>query len=1088
MLNRCRTHNIVMSKKKFAVGERVFFAGCVITGDGIYPDPAKTQAIRDFPVPKNKTDLRSFLGLAQQLGHYHPDLAHLSAALRPLLKKESAWNWLEAHTTALKAVKGALIGEHVLKPFDPKLNTVLLTDASRLYGIGWALMQVEPGGHRLIQCGSRGLTDAQTRYCVTSLECMAIHDAILKNDFYLKGLPHFECITDHRPLVEIFKQDLERVAIPRCQRYRERLSVYSFTVKWLEGKSHLIADALSRYPAFSAEQDMSEQDEDRIVCRRLTLNPAMELITDAAKKDEHYKQCIEALKDPTHDGKFSKGHPCHELSKFWHELGLTEVNDVTIVTKSDSQIFVPREVRQKVLQTLHRNHAGMVKCKNLARQIYFWPGMGADIEDLIMKCDTCLRFQPSQQRPQTVAVDHDTLPGTHMGVDLAEFNGKDWIIAVDRYSGFPFAAQLRKTNTEAVTDFLERVCLEWGRPLVIRSDQGPQFRQPFDDWCFTMGIIHETSSPYNPESNGLAEAAVKNVKKIIKECHAEGVPGDFQNRLQRFRNEPRADGFSPCQRFIGRRQRTDIATLSDFLKPMSISEIKRADESRIANEEAIKSKVDARARTFDEITKGQHVAVQCQKTNEWTERGIIKGARDSGSSFIIELSNGKEVTRNRKYIRPLRTHDTPPAPEEREQEQPRGPRHLPVRDLSPARPPDHVDLPERHLAQAEPDPAPPRRSARILERDRRRGADDADAGGARGHVRAVWGWATAQPAQHAPLQSRPWETRTPRAPADSTCWRSPSRAAAASSWSSSASSRSCGDASGAREGWTPSTLGLGFPGDQETRWWSSSPPLPASGGLAGTAWPASTASSRDCRNFESERWNTFARSISDWFESLQPRPPSPWRPLPDGLRPPHRQEEGPAPLQEEERTRLHQGRTRSWSPGPSSRASEAGGQRRLYADVVKGGRRRPQAPPNSPSRAPEGQEIPHGQPDLREVRVAEEPRASGQGRALPHRRRHGDGGPAGERGGGRPEDPPGGRPARAELPGHVAGAAHPQAQRHGVGGPPGPGWHHPDGGARRGEAAGQGRLQEEEKEAEECSRLEVYRGRHSCSRVNLVNR
>ena len=163
ILNRARQWNITLSKSKFGVGDSVFFAGCIISKTGIYPDPEKTKSIREFPTPKNTTDLRSFLGLAQQLGHYVPDLAHLTAPLRPLLKKETAWNWIDIHDKALLDVKKALTGRHVLKPFDPKLTTLLLTDASRLKGIGWALIQTEENGHRLVQCGSRGLTSCQGR-------------------------------------------------------------------------------------------------------------------------------------------------------------------------------------------------------------------------------------------------------------------------------------------------------------------------------------------------------------------------------------------------------------------------------------------------------------------------------------------------------------------------------------------------------------------------------------------------------------------------------------------------------------------------------------------------------------------------------------------------------------------------------------------------------------------------------------------------------------------------------------------------------------------------------------------------------------
>ena len=46
----------------------------------------------------------------------------------------------------------------------------------------------------------------------------------------------------------LFQKPLGDIDNRRLQRLREKLVGYNFEVKWVEGKSHLIADALSRYP------------------------------------------------------------------------------------------------------------------------------------------------------------------------------------------------------------------------------------------------------------------------------------------------------------------------------------------------------------------------------------------------------------------------------------------------------------------------------------------------------------------------------------------------------------------------------------------------------------------------------------------------------------------------------------------------------------------------------------------------------------------------------------------------------------------------------------------------------------------------
>ena len=76
------------------VGESVIFSGYHVSADGIQPIAERIQAIKDFPTPSNVTAVKSFLGLATQIGHFVPDLTHAAGALKELLRKNVAWQWL----------------------------------------------------------------------------------------------------------------------------------------------------------------------------------------------------------------------------------------------------------------------------------------------------------------------------------------------------------------------------------------------------------------------------------------------------------------------------------------------------------------------------------------------------------------------------------------------------------------------------------------------------------------------------------------------------------------------------------------------------------------------------------------------------------------------------------------------------------------------------------------------------------------------------------------------------------------------------------------------------------------------------------
>ena len=49
------------------------------------------------------------------------------------------------------------------------------------------------------------------------------------------------------------QKDIFDLASPRLQRLREKVAMFSFQVCWVPGKTHLIADALSRAPLFAPE-------------------------------------------------------------------------------------------------------------------------------------------------------------------------------------------------------------------------------------------------------------------------------------------------------------------------------------------------------------------------------------------------------------------------------------------------------------------------------------------------------------------------------------------------------------------------------------------------------------------------------------------------------------------------------------------------------------------------------------------------------------------------------------------------------------------------------------------------------------------
>ena len=148
--------------------------------------------------------------MINQLNNLYPYLASLSSPLLTLIRKDVSFIWLPEHQATFEMIKSKLTDNLALHHFDPSLPTTLLTDTSHLHGIGFILVQTPKiGAKRVIPCGSRSLTPAETNYATIELKTLAISWAILKCDFFfLKGMQHFEVCTDHRPLLGTFSETI----------------------------------------------------------------------------------------------------------------------------------------------------------------------------------------------------------------------------------------------------------------------------------------------------------------------------------------------------------------------------------------------------------------------------------------------------------------------------------------------------------------------------------------------------------------------------------------------------------------------------------------------------------------------------------------------------------------------------------------------------------------------------------------------------------------------------------------------------------------------------------------------------------------
>jgi hypothetical protein len=109
VLSRLRKAGLTVkpSKVVFAVKE-ISFLGYHVSPLGGSIDPGRTQAIRDFPPPRDVKGIARFLGMVNFYHKFIPNLADVDAPLNILRRKGAKFVWQEAQQKAFDTLKRAI--------------------------------------------------------------------------------------------------------------------------------------------------------------------------------------------------------------------------------------------------------------------------------------------------------------------------------------------------------------------------------------------------------------------------------------------------------------------------------------------------------------------------------------------------------------------------------------------------------------------------------------------------------------------------------------------------------------------------------------------------------------------------------------------------------------------------------------------------------------------------------------------------------------------------------------------------------------------------------------------------------------------
>ncbi|KAL0533812.1 hypothetical protein IC582_028083 [Cucumis melo] len=165
---RANRLNAKFSKCEFWL-KKVSFLGHVVSSKGVSVDPAKMEAVTNWPRPSTVSEIHSFLGLAGYNRRFVEDFSRIASPLTQLTRNGTLFVSSSACESNFQELKQKLVTAPVLTVLNGSGSFVIYSDASKK-GLGCVLMQQG----KVVASASRQLKSHEQNYPTYDLELAAV--------------------------------------------------------------------------------------------------------------------------------------------------------------------------------------------------------------------------------------------------------------------------------------------------------------------------------------------------------------------------------------------------------------------------------------------------------------------------------------------------------------------------------------------------------------------------------------------------------------------------------------------------------------------------------------------------------------------------------------------------------------------------------------------------------------------------------------------------------------------------------------------------------------------------------------------------